>query len=535
MSSPQTIEDQTSAILPSETYVEKAMPQFLQTFDLLAMFIVAIFFIVNAPIAASGGMTAYMYWFAGCLTFFLPSVIAVAQLGVIFPGEGSLYTWTHHALGPYWAFFASTCYWFPIPLILVSCSDTIVGFIQGLHSNWLVEPWQQGLTICAIVLLSGVIACQPAKVVQHLVNWAAGLIVFAIVLLVLATVLWLSHGRMIMTSFLHASDWSIGPQNFGLFSLVTLAYLGAHVPLNLGGEIRGNRTKQGRTAISTHLLWGGLFVFVGYIVVTMCLQIVQGPVNGSVPFALVMTVEATMGNVAGGVMAICIMAFFLIAAVMYNASFSRILLIGAIDEQIPVSVGLLNKNRVPARAVILQTSLALIVAVLVFIVVPYIFKIGTPAALATEFYTVGQAFVSIIWALITLFLYINLAALSIRAPELLKGKRLFPSGVIWLAIVVGPLGCFATIAGALEYSWIPQQIPNGIWGGIILGLVLTTAMIVGVGSIYATSVAAWERLSSESGYSAGEESSSQWREKLAQASIEEQKRERSEERPTRFY
>jgi amino acid transporter len=50
-----------------------------------------IFFITNATVAASGSAAAFTYLLVGGITFFLPSVIATAQLGTMFPHEGSLY------------------------------------------------------------------------------------------------------------------------------------------------------------------------------------------------------------------------------------------------------------------------------------------------------------------------------------------------------------------------------------------------------------------------------------------------------------
>jgi len=495
MISPDIANDQDADILPSEVFVERSMPAILKTPDLVAIFIVAVFYITNAAIAASGGATAYIYWIAGALTFFLPCGIAAAQLGTLFPGEGSLYNWTHRVLGPYWAFFAGACWWFPVPLLLVSTADTLVTYIQGLNSGWLVEPWQQGLTVIGIVVLSGVVACQRARMVQVLVNFGALLILPATILIAASAALWLLHGHGSMTSFSHASDWSVSSQNFGLFSLVTLAYLGTHVPLNMGGEIVNNRTQQGRKAISTHILWGSLLVFVGYLVVTFALHVVQGPTNGATPFALIATVNLVLGKVAGNVVVVCIMTAFLITTIMYNASFARLLLVGAIDQRLPITVGRLNVHRVPANAIIFQTSIAVLIAIIGFLAIPYaFFKLSAPATLSIEFYTIGQALVAIVWALITLFFYIDLVMLVINKPQLLRQKRIFPWWVIWLAIGLGPLGCLATIAGALRYSWIPQQIPDGIWFGILIVLLVITTTIVGIGSMYATSVVAWQRL-----------------------------------------
>src|SRR5947209_16946182 len=80
--------------LVSETYAPKAMPNMLGSLDMTATYIVAIFFIVNAATAAAGGSAAFTYLILGAITFFIPCVVATAQLGHMFPHEGSLYNWT---------------------------------------------------------------------------------------------------------------------------------------------------------------------------------------------------------------------------------------------------------------------------------------------------------------------------------------------------------------------------------------------------------------------------------------------------------
>src|SRR5579859_4536995 len=123
--------------LPSEEYVVKAMPPILRTFDLVAIYVLAILWISNTATAASAGAASYAYWIIGGLTFFIPCVIATTQLGVMFPHEGSIYNWTHKALGGYWSFLVGLCWWFPGPLVIVAAADTIVTYIQGLNPNWL--------------------------------------------------------------------------------------------------------------------------------------------------------------------------------------------------------------------------------------------------------------------------------------------------------------------------------------------------------------------------------------------------------------
>src|SRR5579864_9221950 len=157
-------------ILPSEEYVVKTMPPIVGTLDMTATFVLIIFFITNVTSAIQGGAGTFTFWVVGGITFFIPCVIATAQLGHMFPHEGSLYNWTHRAFGGFWSFFVAFCAWFPCILLMIVASDVIVGFVQGLNPAWLTAPWQQGIVLILLVFLSGVLAVQRFRVVLSLVK-----------------------------------------------------------------------------------------------------------------------------------------------------------------------------------------------------------------------------------------------------------------------------------------------------------------------------------------------------------------------------
>src|SRR5947209_14594913 len=164
-----------SGSLVSEEYVVKAMPGILGKFDMLAIYLLIIFYITNTNTAVLGGAAAFTFLALGGLTFFIPSVIATAQLGVMFPHEGSLYSWTHRAFGGYWSFFVAFCAWFPGVLVIISAADLFVAYVQGLNSNWLVQPWQQGIVLIVLIALTGILSVQRYRAVQNILNMVIGL------------------------------------------------------------------------------------------------------------------------------------------------------------------------------------------------------------------------------------------------------------------------------------------------------------------------------------------------------------------------
>ncbi len=104
----------------------------------------------------------------------------------------------------------------------------------------------------------------------------------------------------------------------------------------MGGEI------VRRKVVTRHLLWGTLLVLIGYFIATFSVLVVQGPSNGAVPFALASTVDMALGKTVGSITVICLMSCFVMAAVVYNYAYARLLLVASIDKRLPVSVGRLN-------------------------------------------------------------------------------------------------------------------------------------------------------------------------------------------------
>lgn len=500
----QTNERIKDTPLASEEYVVKAMPSILGTLDMTTTYLMAIFFIVNSATAASGGAAAFTYLLLGGITFFIPCAIATAQLGYMFPHEGSLYNWTHKALGGYWSFFIGFCAWFPGVLVMVAGADIVVSFFQGLNSTWFVAPWQQGLVIIGIIIFSGFMSLQRLRTVQNVINVVVGLVFVAVLIIGVAALVWLAKGHHSATNFADPHGWNIQwdptTGNINLFGLITLAYLGTEVPLNMGGEIVSSRNNEAkaRKVVTSHLLWGTVLVFVGYGIATLALLITQGSSVGSVGgFSLVTTVDMTLGKAMGDIVAICIICFFVMIPVVYNCTFARLLLVAGIDQRLPMSVGRLNKNRIPANAIVFQTIVAIIFTTLVFIVGPYVVNLGKPADLTTEVYNVSQAGATLVWAISTAFFFINLTIFYYRDKAAFHRLRIFPMPVLVISSIVGPIACLLAIIDTLFISWIPQ-IANRNWLYIVGGLTVVCLIIAAIGSILATSEASWQ--STESKY-----------------------------------
>jgi len=483
-----------SAPLASEAYAPKVMPRILGTLDMTSIYVVIIFYVTNATSSLSAGAAAFTYWILGAITFFIPCVIATAQLAAMFPYEGSLYNWTHRAIGGYWSFFVGFCAWFPGVLVMVSGADIIVSYIQGLHPDWLTQPWQQGLLLTGVLVFSALIAAQRFRMVQYMVNIAVCLLFLAVSIIGVTAVVWFATGHASVTSFNHVSDWFItmgdskNPGNVAVFGLVTFAFVGMEVPLNMAGEI------QGLHVIKRHLLLGTLLVLIGYYVATFTLLVTQGASANGNTFAIVTSVNKVLGNGVGDVVAVCIMAAFVIAVIVYNYAYARILFVASVDRRLPINLGKLNKHRVPANALTFQTIVAIVFTALGFVVLPYILKLDNPANLSNEVYNVVEAAATLVWVVSTAFLLINIAVFFLRNKQTLLQKRILPLPILWLCIVVGIVASIAGVVDTLFNSWIVTLINNTYWSLLVGGLTLTWLILAAIGSMFGSSQADWEKM-----------------------------------------
>jgi amino acid transporter len=485
--------------LPSEDYTAKAMPKVAGPLGLTATFVLIIFFITNTPTAIQAGAGTFTFWVIGGITFFIPCVIATAQLGHMFPHEGSLYNWTHRAFGGYWSFFVAFCAWFPCVLLMIVAADAVVGYLQGLNPNWLQAPWQQGVVLMLILAFSGFIAIQRLASTLTLVKVVLGIAFLAVFMTGLAGLVWLLKGHPVAVSFKTPTDWGFAwnPHNnyytLALFAFIVQAFLGIEVPLNMGGEMTG------RNPVTRHLLWGTVLVLVGYFVTTFGLLVVNANVpNGSSyvgnPYAMIYAIKTSLGPLAGNITAVLIMCNFVVTPAIYSYAYARLLLVGGIDQRLPMGVARLNKNRVPANAIIFQTVIAILFTTILFIVIPAFGGASNAVVLNQEVYNVVISASTLVWAISTAFLFINLAKFYFSDRRTFRKQLIFPMPVLWISIVFGTTTCVISIVGALAFSIIPSLISNNVWWLIVGGITVICIALALVGGILASSEAGWQQL-----------------------------------------
>jgi amino acid transporter len=463
-----------SGELLSERIAPGILPKVLGRFDMIAIFVAIVLFAVQGSVVQPAGASAFVYWILGFVTFLIPGAIVTGQLGLMFPGEGSIYVWTNKALGSFWGFFAGFCAWWPGTLVMVATAVLVVNLLQFFMSlppfnvqNPLAALWQQGIIILAVIWFSSALSILRFRVTQNLVNGVLVIYGAAIVTVGLAGLAWLLGGHPAANDF-SRNAYGLNSGNATFYGLVILALLGIEVPLNMGVEIKD------RKAITSYLIWGSIVVMVGYLLLTFGAMVVV-PVKGvNSTTAILTAVQTSLGAFVAGVVTLVMIAFFIFNTTVYNYSFARLLFVSGLDRRLPAFIGRVNRNKVPQNAVLVQAVITTILTAIAY------FIFNGNANLSVGIYIALQAAVTVIWCLSMVFLFADVLIIRSKYPEEFKREQLVPVGVFWAASIAGAIasavGIVVTLTGGwvftgqLQGSWNSAVIDNGPWILIVGGV-----------------------------------------------------------------
>src|SRR5207244_1756202 len=124
--------------------------------DLVLLFVVAVFNLNVVPsIAANGGVTVWL-WIISLALFFWPQGIAVVELAHRYPGEGGVYLWAKEVFGDFHGFLSGWCYWtnnmMYVPTIMLYFVGVFV-FVLGAGHESLADNKSFALTASLILLV----------------------------------------------------------------------------------------------------------------------------------------------------------------------------------------------------------------------------------------------------------------------------------------------------------------------------------------------------------------------------------------------
>jgi len=467
-----TAESGSGEVLRSERIAAGILPKVLNTFDMVAIFVAIVLFISNSAVMAGGaGPAAYIYWGLGFLTFLIPGAIVTGQLGLMFPGEGSIYVWTNKAFGAFLGFFAGFCAWWPGVLVMIATGDAVVSLIQQLNSNFLTEPWQQGVVIIAVIAFSFVLSILRFRVTQNFVNIVFVAYGGAILLIGLAGLLSLGHPAPVDYSP-HA--WSLNWGNATFYGTVILALLGIEVPLNMGVEITHPRS------ITRYLLWGSVVVIAAYLIGTFGVMVAVPLKDQGSPSAIAEAVTlgfGPAGTVLGWLVNVIFIGFFLFNTAVYNYSFGRLLFVSGLDRRMPAVMSKVNANRVPWVAVLVQSIISGVFTVLAFIIAPYSLSTGfKPGDLSTIVYVILQAAVTVIWCVSMVILFIDVIIIRYKFHETFTRARLAPDWVFYLCSLFGLVASGVGVYVIFTGPWTPL-LSKTVWIWWIGGIAVLSLLI----------------------------------------------------------
>src|SRR3974390_129813 len=188
--------------MPTNDHKQPHLKRVLGRWDLVLLFVVAVFNLNVVPsIAANGGVTVWL-WIISLLLFFWPQGIAVIELAHRYPGEGGVYLWAKEVFGDFHGFLSGWCYWTnnmlyvpTVMLYFVGVSVFVLGpGHQGLADNRFFAA-TASLTLLTLLVILNVLGLGVGKWINNL--GGIGTFVAAFLLMGLGLVVFLKFGTAV--------------------------------------------------------------------------------------------------------------------------------------------------------------------------------------------------------------------------------------------------------------------------------------------------------------------------------------------------
>jgi amino acid transporter len=432
----------------------------LGRWDLVLLFVVAVFNLNVVPsIAANGGVTIWL-WIISLVLFFWPQGIAVIELAHRYPGEGGVYLWAKEVFGDFHGFLSGWCYWTnnmmyvpTIMLYFVGVSVFVLGEGQRSLADNKVFALSASLVLLAVLVVLNVVGLGVGKWINNL--GAIGTFVAAAVLIGLGAIVWFRFGTTVTTA-----DFQI-PVNprfvLNSFGVICFGLVGLELASIMGDEIENpGRILPGAVA------WGGILSGLLYIGATLTLLIAVSKQDISVLQGIVQAVSHMAARVGAGwiVAPFAFMLSISIAGIgsAWLAGSARIPFVAGLDSYMPSWLGRVHPQySTPYAALIVHAIVSMILVIVNF----------TVAGVQETF----QKLLSLAVVLqLVPFLYMFGALLKIAAGEdFTKGRYSRPT-----LIFAGASGLVTTILGITLAFFPAQQITSilsyEVWmfGGTLL-------------------------------------------------------------------
>jgi amino acid transporter len=421
----------------------------LGRFDLVLLFVVAVFNLNVVPsIAANGGVTVWL-WIISLLLFFWPQGIAVIELAHRYPGEGGVYLWAKEVFGDFHGFLSGWCYWTNNMLYVPTVMLYFVGvtvFAMGPGHAGLADnknfAMAASLALLTLLTVINIVGLGVGKWLNNL--GAIGTFVAAAVLIGLGATVWSRFGTTVT-----AADFRIPPDpRFVLnsFGVICFGLVGLELASVMGDEIKDpQKTLPGAVA------WGGMVSGLLYIGATLTLLVAVGKNDISVLQGIVQAVShmAAKVGVAWIVTPFALMLSLSIAGIgsAWMGGSARIPFVAGLDSYMPSWLGKVHPTyRTPHAALIVQAVVSL-----VLIVINFYASGGVQEAFQT------MLSLAVVLQLVP-FLYVFAALLRFAFRGDLAGGH-YGRGTL---IVAGCCG-FVTTAMGIALAFFPAKQITSVW------------------------------------------------------------------------
>lgn len=341
----------------------------LRRWDLVLLFVVAVFNLNVVPsIAANGGVTVWL-WIISLVLFFWPQGIAVIELAHRFPGEGGIYLWAKEVFGDFHGFLSGWCYWSnnmmyvpTIMLYFVGVSVFVLGPGHAALADNKVFALGASIVLLTILVVLNVIGLGVGKWINNV--GAIGTFFAAAVLIGLGTFIWLRFGTTVT-----AADFRI-PANprfvLNSFGVICFGLVGLELASVMGDEIE-NPTRILPGAVA----WGGVLSGLLYIGATLTLLIAVSKQDISVLQGIVQAVSHMAARV-GASRIVAPFAFLLSLSIAgigsaWLAGSARIPFVAGLDSYMPAWLGRVHPRfATPYAALIVHAVVSMILVVVNF-------------------------------------------------------------------------------------------------------------------------------------------------------------------------
>src|ERR1700732_801114 len=313
----------------------------LGRFDLVLLFVVAVFNLNVVPsIAANGGVTVWL-WIISLLLFFWPQGIAVIELAHRYPGEGGVYLWAKEVFGDFHGFLSGWCYWTNNMLYVPTVMLYFVGvtvFAMGSGHAPLADnknvAMAASLALLTLLTVVNIVGLGVGKWLNNV--GAIGTFIAAAVLIGLGFTVWSRFGTGVT-----AADFRIpADPRFVLnsFGVICFGLVGLELASVMGDEIKDpERTLPGA------VVWGGIISGILYIATTLTLLVAVSKNDINVLQGIVQAVSH-MAQKVGVIWIVAPFALMLSISIAgigsaWLAGSARIPFVAGLDSYLPAWMG----------------------------------------------------------------------------------------------------------------------------------------------------------------------------------------------------